>query len=348
MRGLAADIVLAFRSLRRTPGLVLIAAASLAVGIAVNVTMFVALDPLVFRPLDGEDGDRMVLVLTSTPKSQGIGRGTSYPDLQDWQREARTVHLAGYTPGSFNWTDGDPPERLAMTRVSGGFLEVNGIRPLLGRSIGPEDERAAAPVVMITERLWRERFASAPDVVGRRMRLDGAPYTVIGVLPRHRFPFTDYDVLVPLEHGPEAADRGARILYVVGRLEAGATAASAHRELQGIMGHLAETYPVTNKGYQVLALPVLEQVVPVGTRRIAIVLFAAVALVLLIACANVANLLLTRAAGQARELAIRSALGAGRGRIARQLLLESVFLAGAGALLGLALALGGTAWLREL
>src|SRR5215213_9298519 len=124
MKGLATDVVLAVRSLRRTPGLVFIAAVSLAVAIAVNVTMFVALDPLVFRPLDGERPERLVLVLSSQPKAQGQGRATSYPDLRDWQREARTVDLVGFRSGSFNWTDGSPPQRLAGTRVSGGFLEV--------------------------------------------------------------------------------------------------------------------------------------------------------------------------------------------------------------------------------
>jgi predicted permease len=349
MDTLLQDVKYALRSLRQAPGVFTVAALSLALGVAVNVTLFAGVDILLLRPLDYPNIDRLV-VLWSDNRERGWDQNDiSLADFADWRAETRTTTLAAVAGGNYNLAEGDRPERVGGLRVSPNFFSLLGTTPALGRFFTDQEEQPGqGAVAVITDKFWRNRFAADSSVVGRKVRLDGIPFTLVGVLPRgFRYGDIGNDIFTPLEM-PVAPNRGSHYLEVLGLLKLGATLEQLNTEISGIAQRLAGQYPATNSGMGAHALTLQNEIVDETPRQAGLICMVAVTFVLLIACANVANLLLSRAAGRSRELAVRSALGAARGRLVRQMLTESLILAGAGGALGLALSFVGVRWFQSI
>jgi putative ABC transport system permease protein len=347
MDGLWQDLRLAFRALWKSPLATGVAMACLALGIGTNATMFSVISGTLLNPLPFRDPSQLITV-RGTQRENGINRaGLSIPDLQEYQLGSRAVaSLAGVASRSLTFSDTDEPERVQGAAVSWQLFSMIGIAPALGRDFTAEDDRpGAADVVVLSDELWRRRYNADPAIVGRAVTVNARPCTVIGVLPpRVKFPFLQV-AWVPLAPLLGAEPRQSRPLEVFARLAPGRTLDQAREDLAGIAARLAGAYP-ENDGWGVRLEPLSEYFVPGDVRLVTLTAMGAVTLVLLIACANVANLLLARATTRAREMSVRAALGAGRGRIVRQLLTESVLLGAASAPLGLLLAMAGIAAIR--
>ncbi len=348
MDQLLQDLRFAVRSLRKNPGVSLIAAASLALGIGAAASIFSGVDVFMIRPLAYEQSRDLVAVHTTNLERGWNDAPSSWPDFDDWRRASNTLELAGYHGMGVNLSGGDRPERLSGLEVSAGFLRTLRVTPQLGRTFGPDDERAsAAHVVILGNALWQRSFGADPSIVGRTVELDGEPVQVVGVLPA-RFEFSGpLDLLVPLRKGMNP-DRGSRWVRVVGRLRHGVTLEKARSEMRALEARLASSYPDTDAGMSAAVVSLQRDWFSEGFRQGSLISSVAVLFVLLIACANVANLLLARGAVREREIALRSALGAGRGRIVRQLLTESVILGLVGGGLGILLSVEGIRWIRSL
>jgi putative ABC transport system permease protein len=346
MRSVLLDLRYAVRTLSKSPGFTAVAVATMALGIGATTAIFSVVHAVLWKPLAFRDPGRLAVVWETDAHNKSFDEGASSPDFADFQRDARSFsELAAVQGRWLNLTEERrEPERISTDAVSGTFFGVVDVAPALGRALGPSDDRANAPgVVVLSDALWRSRYASSPDVLGRAISLDGSPYTIVGVMPP-RFDPTDTQAWIPLQPSLGAFKdlRGVHNLLVLGRLADRVSFEQAGAEMAAIAARLARQYPDDNAGRSTRVLP-LADVYSGGVRPSLLVLLGAVALVTLIACANVSGLMLARAAARSREIAIRRALGAGRPRIVLQLLTESVLVALAGCAGGLALA----AWGRD-
>jgi putative ABC transport system permease protein len=336
LEALLQDLHYGTRQLRRNPGFTAVAVITLALGIGGNVAVFSLLDTVLLRPLPYSHPDRLYMFFPIEKSSGRSMVASSYPDFQDWHQQSRAFEaMAAYRHKFFNLTGTSEPERLDGLCSTPGLFALLEIPPFLGREFSPTD---APHVVLLTYELWRRRFGGDAGIIGKPIHLEGVSYTVLGVLPPHfSFPPQRWDgtpeVFVPVIPNPE---RGSYWLRVIGRLAPSATEQQARTEMSGISARLAQAYPVTNRN-QGVVVDQLNRVVVGGVRQTAWILLGAVAFVLLIACSNVANLLLSQGATREREIAIRTAVGATRSRLVRQLLTESLLLAGMGGALGTAL-----------
>jgi putative ABC transport system permease protein len=337
------DLRYAFRTLRKNRGFTCVALITLALAIGANTAIFSVVYSALLRPLPYADPDRLMVLNETHPRIGTIS--VSYPNFLDWRAQNHVfADMAVMAGVGYNLSGVDRPETISGQAVSSNFLSLIGVHPLLGRDFDPsEDKPGAAPVVMLSYPLWQSHFASRPDAIGRSVSLDGRGFTIVGVLPREFRTPEPVSVLEPLgvwlTNNSGALERGNRgDTAAIGRLTTGVTLARAQAEMEGVAARLAATYPEDNNQFGIALRPIRD--VFVGDIRPAIlVLFAAVLFVLLIACANVANLFLMRAAGRTREMALRIAIGATGGRIIQQMLAESLVVAGLGGVLGLGLAL---------
>jgi putative ABC transport system permease protein len=334
------------RMLLKNPGFTLIAVLALALGIGANSAIFSVVNGLLLRPLPYKNPNQLV-VIWENATHLGFPKNTPSPaNFLDWQKQATVFDgMGAFAERTFNLTGVGEPERLEGRRVSANLFALLGVQPILGRSFVQEDDKPGTKVALLNESLWKRRFGSDPAVIGRSLALNGESYTVVGVLPNSvRLPaFGTWrdQVWVPMAFpADEAAQRGNHFLEVIGRMKTGVTLAQARAEMETITGRLAQQYPEDNTRISSVVNPLHDEIV--GNMKPALlILLGAVAFVLLIACANVANLLLARAAARHKEIALRLALGADRVRLTKQLLVESVMLSLLGAAVGLVFAYAG-------
>jgi putative ABC transport system permease protein len=333
-----ADLRYGARLFRKSPLFTLIAVATLALGIGANAAIFSVVDAVIIRALPFADPDRLI-VLWEDASFAGIPRNTPAPgNVAEWRRLNRTFEDIASTRGATASLTGDgEPEQVLGRRTTANFFSVLGVSPQRGRTYTEAEDRSGAPVVIISHGLWQRRFGGDRAIVGRTILMNDNRYEVIGVMPRSFvFRNREIDYWTPMNLSPaQAADRGSHFLNVVGRLKAGASLQAMRDDLQSVTRRMQELYP-GSRGVPIVPLPIKEDMLGnIGTELI--VLMAAAVAVLLIACANVASLLLSRAAGRRGELAVRATLGASRGRLVRQMVVEGLMLSIAGGLLGLAL-----------
>ena len=349
MNTLMQDLRYAFRQLRKSPGFTFVAVLTLALGIGANTAIFSVIYAVLLQPLPYPEGNRIV-ILTETDANQPQ-ISVSYPNYLDWRRDHTVFEsLAVSRRESFNLSGlpGRPPEQVSGALVTASFFKVIGLNPHLGRVFTEEEDRVGGPqVCVISDKLWQRVFARDPNVVGRVLNFGNQPYTVIGVMPPQMFSPRTVEVWFPLTRRTDNEVWQSRDnhpgLFGWARLKDGITVEQALAQMKEIAARLAVQYPQSNSAVSVTVTPLLEN--QVGDYRGSLtLLLGAVVLVLLIACANLANLLAARGAARAREFAVRAAVGASRWHIVRQLLIESLVLAVAGGLLGLCLA----AWGRDL
>ena len=334
------DIRFAFRVLLHNRGFATIAILTLALGIGANTALFSVVNGVLLNPLPFPDPDDLYAVYAKT--STFAQSSITYPNFEDWQRQNDSfAFLGAFRSDDYNLTGSGEPERLHAHMVSADFFPAYGINPMIGRSFRRDEDRVGAePVAMLGDGLWKRKFASSPEVLGKSITLNGKSYTVIGVAQGRVPGLSPTDVYVPIGQWADPTFRDRHIgmgTNAVGRLKQGVTLAQAQADMDAIARDLATAYPDANKGSGITMIPLKADVVG-EARGTLLVLLGAVAFVLLIACANVGNLLLARSTGRTREFAIRLSLGAGPARVLRQLLTESVLLGLSGGALGLVFA----------
>ena len=344
MTGFWQDLRLALRSVRKQPGFTLTAAITLALGIGANTAIFSVINALILNPPNFTEAQNVV-ALWRTAKDKPTKGPASYLDLQDLNTQNRSLEgIAGYKPNAFTLF-GEHAERIGGLRVTANFLSVLKVTPALGRDFRAEEEkRGAKGAVIVSDEFWRTRLAGA-SAVGKEITLDGKPFTVIGVLPaKFEFPLAKQstEILTTIaEEGVNLDERGAQVLVPIARLKTGVTLAQAQADLTNITANFEQQHLQGWRNTTVYLVPVDEELVGSDVRRGLWVLLGAVVFLLLIACTNVSNLLLVRATARERELALRVALGAGKWRIVRQWLTESLLLALLSATMGVLLAMWG-------
>jgi predicted permease len=345
MGALLQDIRYSLRMLAKNPGFTVIAVLTLALGIGANTALFSVVNGVLLNPLAYPHSEQLVAVYGKAP---GFARAPiSYLNFLDWQRDTQTFSsMALYRNEPYNLTGAGETELVGGSMISADFFPTLGVAPILGRNFRTDEDRAgAAPVVMLGGGLWKRKFGSSPDVIGKSIILNGASYTIVGVVPpSFNFYGSERDLYTPAGQwtDPSFLDRRIEVsAHAIGRLKPGVTLAQAKADMDGISQNLAAAYPEADKDIGVNLVSMKQDIVG-NVQPFLLVLLAAVGFLLLIACANVANLLLARSMGRSREFAIRAALGANQTRVIRQLLTESVLLAGLGGALGLLLAFWGT------
>ncbi|MCA1828965.1 MAG: ABC transporter permease, partial [Myxococcales bacterium] len=337
------DVRLALRSLRRAPTYALAAIAALALAIGANTALFSLIEATLLRPYPYPNPERVLIVRETSKNFEDSS--VAYPNFRDWRAQTKDVFtgLAAFRRDSLNLTGAGDPERLAVREVASDFFDILGAKPQLGRTfVEEEDGPGAARTVVLSNALWQRRFASDPRIVGQTISLGGAAYTVIGVMPPGFRFLVASDVFVPLglwaDQFKDRSDHPG--ISALARLRPGVTIDQARAALNAVAERLEKAYPLSNTGQRVRAKTIQEDQTE-DFRGALFILWGAVALVLLIAAANVANLALARAAARTGELAVRAALGAGRWRLMRELLTESVLLALVGGAAGVLIAVWG-------
>jgi putative ABC transport system permease protein len=343
---LGQDIRYGIRMLRKNPAFTAIAVIALALGIGANSAIFSVVNAILLKPLPYKNPDQLVMIWEEATHL-GFPKDTPPPaNFLDWRQQSTVFEgMAATSYRSFSLTGVGEPERLDGRRVSANLFDFLGVKPIIGRTFVPEEDKPGTKVVLLNESLWQRRFGGDPSVIGRALNLNGEPYTVIGVLPHTvRLPAEGNwhdQVWVPIAFSSEeAANRGSHYLEVIARMKPRVTLPKAQAEMDTIAARLAKQYPDFNARRGAVVRPLHEEIV--GNMKSALlILLGAVMFVLLIACANVANLLLARAAVRQKEIALRLALGANRARLTKQLLVESVLLSLTGGAVGLGLAYFG-------
>ncbi len=352
MRSFVDDLRYAIRQMLKSPGFAAVAIITLALGIGANTAVFSVIDAVILRPLPYDKPERLISAQSASTQDPR-GKSLSYPDFFDWREQNRTLeHLVSYHDNSFTLTGVTRPTHVDGEVVSWDLLPALGVNPELGRGFSADEEKQGTKVVLISHALWVEHFGADPSILGRSIKLSGNSYTVIGIMPASfRFPVNapqngvwttlavDND---PTDPHSLIKNRGEHLLDTIGRMKPGVTVAQVGQDLKHIAGNLAKQYPNSNSRHD-SAVVETELSALVGDTQTALnVVLGAVVLVLLIACANIANLLLARMRERQREIAVRAALGAGRKRIIRQLLVESLVLSTIGGLAGCGVAFAAT------
>ncbi|HUO32574.1 MAG TPA: ABC transporter permease [Bryobacteraceae bacterium] len=344
------DLRYAFRTMRKNPGFCAVAVLALALGIGPNTAIFTMVNAVLLKPLPIPEPNRVVMIWSTQPKAGFDQLPVSAADYLDWKKEATSFEemSAAFAIPEYglNVSGVGDPERVPAALASREFLPALGIKTIAGRNFLPEEDRAGGrPAVLISNAYWERRFHSDPAAVGRTLSVDGVPRTIVGVVPHELGEMVHADLWLPTAIDPNTTQRSNHNYGIVARLKPGVTAAQARAEMTLIARRIERAYPATNTGWGITLFPMSEMFTG-RIRPVLLILLGAVGLLLLIACANLANLLLARAATREKEIAVRGALGAGRKRIVRQLLTESLVLAAAGGVVGLALAAYGVRLMR--
>ncbi|HXQ97420.1 MAG TPA: ABC transporter permease [Candidatus Limnocylindrales bacterium] len=339
------DVRFGVRTLRKNAAFSAVAILTLALGICANTALFSIVNGVLLNPLPYPQAGELVSINGKTP---GANAGPiTYLNFLDWQRESKTFSsMAMYRNQDFNFTGADLAERVSGYMISADFFSTLRVNPILGRSFRPEEDQVGVgPVVILSEGFWKRKFGSSPGIVGKPVILNGTPYIIVGVIPAtFSFYGHDRDVYTPIGQWSDPSFRDRRIdmsAHAIGRLKPGVPLSQAKADMDGVAQNLAVAFPEADKGIGITLASMKDDMVG-NVRPFLLVLLGAVGFVLLIACVNVANLLLARSAGRSREFAIRAAMGASQGRVIRQLLTESILLAGLGGALGLLMAAWAT------
>ena len=346
---LAQDARYAARTLRVNPGFTLVATTCLALAIGVNTMIFSVVDGVLVQPLPFADPDRLVELNESHPPSGVRRSGTSYANLRDWRERSRSfTTITGVQLRSLAIADRRDPERYDGAAISWDLFSMLGVAPALGRDFVPADDRPGAePVALLSDEMWRVRYGADRAIIGRSMLVNGRPHTIVGVMPPD-FEFPVFQkVWIPLAPVVHEEPRDRRGLAAFARLAPGRSMATAQEEMKAVTAGLSQEFPASNDRWTSVVRSIRDDFIPEQVQLVILTMMGAVTLVLIIACANVANLLLARAAARRREISIRAAIGAGRGRIARQLLTEAVMLSMLAVPPGIAIAYVGNELMRR-